>query len=297
VALSGVWSVLFAGCKPEVAAFDGRIIAVGAGARVAAGRGAEVVRLRGVAWPGLIDSHIHLEGLADRKVSLDLTGAASLAETSRRVKDWAKKLSRSAWVVGSGWYNDAWPDPTFPNREHLDRVVGGRPAFLRRKDGHSAWVSSEALRIAGIEPATQDPPGGSIDRDGRGEPTGILRETAMQLVWPRVPAPSVADFDKAMARVLAELAKLGLTSVHSMDSSRGLGSFQRLASRGSLPVRVTYKPTWPTPSAWACAPAGASHRFGSGASKHSSTGRSAAGPRRCWTAAEPYACLNRSSRR
>src|SRR5690349_13485664 len=69
--LSAISPVLFVGCKPEVAAFDGRIIAVGAGARAAAGRGAEVVRLRGTAWPGMIDSHIHLEGLAERKLTVD----------------------------------------------------------------------------------------------------------------------------------------------------------------------------------------------------------------------------------
>jgi predicted amidohydrolase YtcJ len=238
--LSSISPVLFAGCKPEVAAFDGRIIAVGPAARVAAGRGAEVVRLRGTAWPGLIDSHIHLEGLAERKLTVDLTGAGSLAESITRVKDWAKPLAKSAWVVGAGWYNDAWGSAAFPTREQLDRVVGGRPAYLRRKDGHSAWASSEALRVAGIDRGTQDPPGGAIDRDESGEPSGILRETAMLLAWRHVPPPTDAELDRAMARVLTELARLGLTSVHSMDSAGGLGSLQRLAQRGPLPVRVVY---------------------------------------------------------
>jgi predicted amidohydrolase YtcJ len=238
--LSSISPVLFKGCKPEVASLDGRIIAVGPGARAAAGRGAEVVRLRGIAWPGLIDSHIHLEGLADLKLVVDLTGAKSLAESLARVRDWARPLARSAWVVGAGWFNDAWGTTDFPTRAQLDRVVGGRPAYLRRKDGHSAWASSEALRVAGIDRGTQDPPGGAIDRDARGEPTGILRETAMLLAWRHVPAPSDAELDRAMARVLAELACLGLTGVHSMDSARGLGSLQRLAQRGPLPVRVVY---------------------------------------------------------
>jgi hypothetical protein len=238
--LSSISPVLFAGCKPEVAAFDGRIIGVGPAARAAAGRGAEVVRLRGTAWPGLIDSHIHLEGLAERKLTVDLTGAKSLAESLALVKDWAKPLAKSAWVVGAGWYNDAWGSAAFPTREQLDRVVGLRPAYLRRKDGHSAWVSSEALRVASIDRGTQDPPGGAIDRDGSGEPTGILRETAMLLAWRHVPPPTDAELDRAMARVLTELARLGLTGVHSMDSAGGLGSLQRLAQRGPLPVRVVY---------------------------------------------------------
>jgi predicted amidohydrolase YtcJ len=232
--------VVFAGCKPEVAAFDGRILAVGPGARAAAGRRAEIVRLSGEAWPGLIDSHIHLEGLADRKLSVDLTGAASRVEALARVQAWAKGLAKDAWVVGAGWYNDAWPDPAFPSRQQLDAAVGGRPAYLRRKDGHSAWVSSAALRLAGIERSTADPAGGAIDRDVDDEPAGILRETAMDLVWRTIPRPGDAELDAALARVLSDLARLGLTAVHSMDSARGLASLQRLRARGTLPVRVTY---------------------------------------------------------
>src|ERR1700674_4888211 len=233
-------TVLFAGCVPEVAAFDGRIIAVGAGARSAAGRRAEVIRLRGEAWPGLIDSHIHLEGLADKKLTVDLTGARDLREALARIKDWAREKPKDGWVAGSGWYNDAWPEAAFPNRSQLDGVAGKRPAFMRRKDGHSAWVSGEALKRAGIDRPPEDRAGGRIDRDESAEPTGILRETAMSLVADVIPRPADADLDRAMARVLAEMARFGLTSVHSMDSARGFATLQRLHSRGRLPVRVTY---------------------------------------------------------
>ncbi len=234
-------AVLFAGCKPEVAGGpDGRIIGVGARAREAAGRGAEVVRLRGTTWPGLIDAHIHLEGLAERHLTLDLTGARSLEDALARVRQWAARLPKDAWVVGSGWYNDQWPDPAFPSREQLDEAAGGRAAYLRRKDGHSAWVSSAALKQSGIERSTDDPPGGVIDRDDQGEPSGILRETAMELAAAIVPRATDSDLDAAMARALAALARLGLTSVHSMDSATGFGSFQRLDARGKLPLRITY---------------------------------------------------------
>lgn len=232
--------VLFAGCKPEVAAFEGRILAAGPNARAAAGRGAEMVRLAGEAWPGLIDSHIHVEGLADRKLNVDLTGAKDLRDALARVKEWASRRPKDGWVVGSGWYNDAWPDPAFPTRKQLDAAAGGRPAYLRRKDGHSAWVSSAALERAGIDRGTENPPGGVIDRDDVGEPAGILRETAMQLVANVVPRPSNAELDGAMARVLLDLARLGLTGAHSMDSARGFASLQRLRARDRLPIRVTY---------------------------------------------------------
>ncbi|MHB8590272.1 MAG: amidohydrolase [Candidatus Dormibacteraceae bacterium] len=232
---------LFAGCEPEVTAgVDGRILAVGQGARSAAGRRAQVVRLRGRAWPGLIDAHVHLEGLADRHLTLDLTGLPSLDEALARISSWSDKLPSDGWVIGAGWYNDAWPDPDFPTRVQLDKASGGRPAYLRRKDGHSAWVSSAALKLAGIDRTTQDPHGGTIDRDARGEATGILRETAMHLVAVLVPHPSDPQLDDAMARALADLSALGLTGVHSMDSGRGFGSWQRLRARGRLPVRITY---------------------------------------------------------
>jgi predicted amidohydrolase YtcJ len=112
---------------------------------------------------------------------------------------------------------------------------------MERKDGHSAWVSSAALKLAGIDRAVQDPPGGVIDRDKRGEPTGILREdAAMDLVFDLVPRPDQAQLDDAMARVLADLARLGVTAVHSMDTAEGFGSWQRLRAQDRLPIRITY---------------------------------------------------------
>jgi predicted amidohydrolase YtcJ len=234
-------AVLFAGCEPElVAGPDGRILGVGAGARAAAGRGAEVVSLRGKALPGFIDAHIHLEGLAERNLTVDLTGAASLEEALGRVEKWAARLPDDGWVVGAGWYNDAWPDPAFPTRRHLDVAAGGRPVHLVRKDGHSVWVSSAALKLAGIEASTPDPPGGVIDRDGHGSATGILRETAMHMVGAIVPRVGDGEFDTAMAQALGALAEMGLTSVHSMDTARGFASLQRLHAKDRLPLRITY---------------------------------------------------------
>jgi predicted amidohydrolase YtcJ len=234
-------AVLFAGCEPEVAAGpDGRILEVGDEARAAAGRGAEIIRLSGKALPGLIDSHIHLEGLADDHLTLDVAGTVNLDSALKRVQTWADKLAPDAWVVGAGWYNDLWPNAAFPTRRHLDIAAGGRPVYLVRKDGHSAWVSSAALKLAGIGASTDDPAGGVIDRDGRRQPTGILRETAMHAVSAILPRAVDADFDAAMVKALAGLAELGVTSVQAMDTARGFASLQHLHSAGRLPIRVTY---------------------------------------------------------
>ncbi len=234
-------NVLFAGCSPEVAAGpDGRILAVGPRAREVAGRGAEVVRLRGAAWPGLIDAHIHLEGLADKRLEVDLTGARSLEQALARVGRRARDLPKGAWVVGSGWYNDAWGNSPFPSRHDLDRVTGGRPAYFVRKDGHSAWASTAALRMARIDRDTASPPGSVIDRDDAGEPTGILRELAMRLVEAVVPPAADEEMDSGMRRALVALARMGVSAVHSMDGPRGFASLQRLHALGRLPIRVVY---------------------------------------------------------
>jgi predicted amidohydrolase YtcJ len=207
---------------------------------VAAGPGADVVRVRGRALPGLTDAHIHLESLARMKIEVDLEATRSLEDALARVRRHAAKLPKDAWIVGRGWYNDAWRDPRFPDRRSLDEVGAGRPAFLVRKDAHSAWVSSTALAAAGIADGTPDPPGGVIDRDGAGEATGILRENAMDLVRRRAPRPSEDRMDAAMAATLRDLSRLGITSVHSMDRPIAFASLSRLHGRGPLPVRVTW---------------------------------------------------------
>lgn len=214
---------LFAGCRPEVAcAFDGTILAVGEGARHAAGRDAEVIELRGRVLPGLHDAHIHLEGLADGRLSLDLGTARTRREFLSRLERAARDLPAGAWLVGRGWYNDAWrDDPRWPREDEIEAAVGGRPAFLRRKDGHSALVSRAAA-------------------ERLGSAAGTLKEGDAADAGERVPKPDDAALDKAMELTLRALAGKGLTCLHSMDSPRAFRSWQRLKARGRLPLRVTW---------------------------------------------------------
>jgi len=222
-------SVLFRGCSPEVAAGpDGRILAVGKGAREAAGPAARVVELRGRVLPGLHDAHLHLEWLAMRTLTVDLQDVNTRRRTLDRVRRWAERLPAGAWVVGRGWYNDAWrDDPSWPRPEELDAVVGGRPAMLTRKDGHSAWLSTAAIRAAGLA-------GGEMD------PHGTVKEGAVGRVRAAVPEPSDDEFDRGLAGALRALAAKGITSVHTMDTPRAFRAFQRLHAAGRLPVRVTW---------------------------------------------------------
>jgi len=218
----------------------GRILAVGPGAGPAAGRRAEVVRLSGRVLPGLADAHVHLEALARLRLEVDLTPARSLGDALARVRRHAATLPRGAWVVGRGWREDAWPDRRLPGRLELDEAAGGRPVFLLRRDGHSAWLSTAGLTAAGIGPGTPDPPGGVVDRDASGQASGIARETAVHVVQRLLPRPPEARLDQAMAAVLRDLGRLGLTSVHSMDTPLAFASLSRLHARRALPLRVTW---------------------------------------------------------
>ena len=194
----------------------------------------------GRALPGLTDAHIHLESLSRMRIEVELGPARSLEDALARISRHAAKLPPDAWIVGRGWYNDAWRDPRFPDRRSLDEAGGGRPAFLVRKDAHSAWVSSAALAAAGIERGTADPSGGAIDRDAGGEATGIVRENGVDVVRRVTPRPTDQQMDAAMSATLRDLSRLGITSVHSMDRPVAFASLSRLHARRPLPVRVTW---------------------------------------------------------
>ncbi|HEX5039703.1 MAG TPA: amidohydrolase [Candidatus Limnocylindria bacterium] len=189
----------------------GRVLSAGTADDVldAAGAGAEIVDARDSAViPGLHDFHIHLVGLARARMRVLLDDARDGAEVLARIREAAAPAAGDAWVVGRGWSaaQIASVDPGA-----LDVAVGSRPAFFSSHDGHSGWASSTALRMAGIGEATADPEGGRIERDPRGVPTGVLRETARELVARLVPEPQGGDLRDALDATLRDLAALGLT--------------------------------------------------------------------------------------
>jgi hypothetical protein len=190
-----------------VAIADGRIIAAGgrddvsaAGARVVDAGDAVVV-------PGIHDFHIHLVGLARARGAVRLDDARDAREVADRLAAAASRSAPDAWIAGRGW-TDA---QLSTGVAALEAAVGQHPAFLSSHDGHSAWASASARRVAGIGPATPDPPGGRIERGARGEPTGILRETALDLVAPHVDRAQGDALRGPLAATLRELAGLGIT--------------------------------------------------------------------------------------
>jgi hypothetical protein len=193
----------------------------------------------GCALPGLIDAHGHPLLHARSLVEVRLDGARSAQECVERVARYAATVPDGAWIRGSGWDQNLWPGREFPDAALLDAATQGHPAALARVDVHALWCNSQALREAGIGPSTPDPPGGRILRGAGGPASGVLIDTAMDLVRRAIPGPGPRETEEMLVRSLRALASVGLTAVH--DASAGpdvLAAYARLAERDELPVRV-----------------------------------------------------------
>jgi predicted amidohydrolase YtcJ len=192
------------------------ILAVGSSSdmRGRAGKGTEVVDLKGrFVAPGFIDAHVHLLGGGLSLEELRLDEAETLPEALRRIGEWATAHPDRHWVTGEGWTYAIFPGG-LPTRATLDAIVSTRPAWLVSYDGHTGWANSFALKLAGVTRETADPPNGLVVRDEGGEPTGALKEDAMELVSRLVPKLLPHEKEHALKRALAQLPAWGLTSVH-----------------------------------------------------------------------------------
>ncbi len=225
-----------------VLAVSGRIAYVGdkASALMRAPKGARIVDLAGKTMlPGLTDSHAHLADIGERELGFDLTGIEGVEAMKQRLAERAA-ADRSPWVVGANWIESKWKPAVFPSRQDLDAVVRDRPVVLQRVDGHAVVVNSKALEIAGITRATPDPEGGQILRDpATGEPTGILVDNAMDLVWKHVPP----ETDEMLARHLeagaASYVRLGWTEMQYAGTSwRAIDQLCQLYAAGKVKLRV-----------------------------------------------------------
>ncbi len=193
----------------------------------------------GTAIPGLIDAHGHVLSHGRALLSVNLTGAASEREAARRVADFAEQNPEVEWIQGRGWNQVLWESNEFPTAASLDAVVGDRPVWLGRVDGHAAWANSLAMELAGVTARSGDPEGGQIIRDAGGNPTGVFVDTAMGLVAGIIPEPGRDDIKLALATSMEDLASWGLTSVHDAGSgSAVIAAFRELLDEGAMPIRV-----------------------------------------------------------
>lgn len=222
---------------------DGRIEAVGSDDDVLNLRapGDLVIDLGGrTLLPGFNDAHIHVWKVGRLlDAMLDARGAASIDELAARVRAWCARLAPGAWFLGRGYNEALLRERRHPLRADLDRACPDRPALLVRTCAHVAVANSAALRIAGIGAAMPNPPGGAIDRDETGEPTGVLRETAIALVERHVPSPSRADDERAILAACERLLAAGVTSATDPAVHPALhDAYVALDGRGALPLRM-----------------------------------------------------------
>jgi len=222
---------------------SGYILAVGTNDEVRrlGGQHTEMVDLRRrTVLPGFIDAHIHLLGAAYRAHHIDAGDCTSESEVASLVHERAVQTPEGHWILGGQWDKNRWPGGNFPDKASLDAVARGHPVALWSKDGHLLWVNSLALQRAGITAETPEPANGAILRTGSGEPTGILQEQeATNLVYSVIDQSSDPALTRMLVqRILKELQKSGITTIHDIEGMDALRLFQQLRDEGELGVRV-----------------------------------------------------------
>jgi predicted amidohydrolase YtcJ len=227
----------------SLAVRGGRIVYLGpdAGAEKLRGSRTQVIDLAGRAvTPGLIDAHSHLAGLGQALQQVDLVGASSYDEVVGRVREAARQSPSGSWIRGRGWDQNDWPEKSFPTHQALSAAVPDHPVWLTRVDGHAALLNARAMEILGVDAAIKDPAGGRFLRDAAGRPTGVLIDNAMDVVEGKVPAPSVAERERALRLAARHCLERGLTTVTDM----GIGdadyrAYSALRQAGELPLRAS----------------------------------------------------------
>src|SRR5579859_2240384 len=242
-----VWASAFE--KPHLperaqalAVSGGKIISIGSNADIQKLKGpkTQIVDLGGhFVMPGFNDAHVHLGSGGFEKLNVNLVGAKSLDEMKQRISARVKTAAPGEWIQGRGWDHTLWAEQKTPTREDIDSITNGHPAIFNRIDGHIAIANSAALKAAGVAAQSPDPHGGKIDRDDKGEPTGILRETAMGLVGEKIPPPSSAQRRKAAELALQDAARWGITSAQDNSDWEDFLTYQQMEKEGKLTLRIS----------------------------------------------------------
>ena len=188
-----------------------------------------------VILPGLTDAHLHLKHYALSLQKIDCE-TDTKDECLRRVEERLKTARPGEWILGHGWNQNVWG--LWPTAAELDAVAPDNPVYLTAKSLHAAWANTTALRLANITSQTSDPQNGQVQRDAKGNATGILLETAMELVGDKIPEPGIGEIADAMEKAQAILWKMGLTGVHDFDRRDSFMALQQLHKHGRLKLRV-----------------------------------------------------------
>jgi predicted amidohydrolase YtcJ len=240
-----VWTGLSSGPpqRGAVAIAGDRILAVGDSAAVApfVGRSTRVLDAGGgLIVPGFNDAHTHFISGGFQLSSVDLRNAATPQEFVRRLAVFAKTRKAGEWITGGDWDHTLWPGQPLPRREWIDSVTPNNPVFIDRLDGHEALANTAALTAAGVTAATPTPSGGEVQHDAKtGEPTGIFKDHALDLIGRVIPDPTPEQNDSALARAMVHAESLGITGTSFMSAPwEALRSFRRMEKAGRLTIRA-----------------------------------------------------------
>jgi hypothetical protein len=221
---------------------DGRIVTIGSNEdirKLKRGR-TKVIDLGGqFVMPGFNDAHVHLATGGFLLLEVNLVGVKSLAEMQQRIAEHARKTPSGDWIVGRGWDHTLWASEQLPTRHDVDAVTGDHPAVFSRVDNHIAVANTAALKAAGMLNKAPDPHGGKIDRDSNGVATGIVRETARQMLLAHVPTPSPSVRRRAAELALADAARWGITSAQDNSDWEDFLVYDELEREGKLTLRIS----------------------------------------------------------
>ncbi len=225
-----------------VAVLGDRIVAVGSHAEIELWRGPQtkVIDAEGKSLlPGFNDAHVHFIQGGAQLEQVNLVDAATPEEFVKRIAAQVARTPKGEWILGGRWDETKWAKPELPTKELVDPVTRDTPIFLERYDGHEALANSAAMKLAGVNAKTADVPGGVIMRDTGGNPTGVFKDAAMELIYKAIPPMSHDQRLRAARGALKHAASLGVTSVQHMNPEfADVAAYSELAEKGELTTRI-----------------------------------------------------------
>jgi predicted amidohydrolase YtcJ len=253
IAIHGkIWTENPAQPEAEAIAVSGhRILAVGSTKEIErfAGPETKVIDLKGQrVVPGFNDAHVHFFWGGQGIASVQLRDVTSREQFTQRIAAYARTRPSGEWIQDGNWDEEKWSPVSLPTHEWIDSVTPNNPVWVNRSDGHMMLANAMAMRLAGITKATPDVAGGVIVRDKEGNPTGIFKDAAKDLIERVIPPPSDAQVDEALLAAQKYALDSGVTSVQDMGftGSRAadmqalvVRGYQRLMAEGKWKVRVS----------------------------------------------------------
>ncbi|MFZ6818396.1 amidohydrolase [Undibacterium sp. Ji22W] len=229
-----------------LAVLGDKIVAVGSDQQVMHWRGSKTKMINANGkrvMPGFNDAHVHFADGGNSLSEVSLKDATSTQEFAQRIAAHSANLPAGEWVLGGNWDDQAFTQPSLPTRQIIDARVSERPVFVTRYDGHMAVANSVVLKLAGINKDTPELPGGEIVRDEDGNPTGLLKDAAMDYVFKVMPEPSPEKRLRTIRAGLQLAAQLGVTSLQDMNPPYAdIAAYAELAERGELSSRMYVAP-------------------------------------------------------